>query len=334
MTRRERVICALNHRQPDHIPYNIIWTEQEREKMANFYGDFDFDEKIGNCIAMASDDCEFESAGNECYRDIFGIVWDRSGVDKDIGVIKNLVLPEPDLSGFFLPSVNEKLLRKNYEKLMCEKKNGKFAFGSIGFSMFERAWTLCGMENTLMYMLCEKEFLHDLLDMICERNLKIIEIGLEYDIDGFHFGDDWGQQKGMIMGAPLWREFIKPRMKRMYEKVKERGLYVSQHSCGDIQTVFDDIVEIGLDCYQTFQPEIYDIKACKKAYGDKLTFWGGISTQQLLASASPDKVESEIRRITAILNQNGGYILSPTHAVEVDVPAENMDRFIQVAKSL
>ena len=334
MTKRERVICALNHRQPDHVPYNIIWTEQEKDKMANFYGDPDFDDKIGNCIKMSGDDCEFNNVGNECYQDNFGIVWDRSGVDKDIGVIKNLVLPEPDLSGFSLPPVNEKLLRKKYEELMIEKKKDKFVFGSIGFSMFERAWTLCGMENTLMYMLCEKEFLHELLDMICERNLKIIEIGLEYDIDGFHFGDDWGQQKGMIMGAPLWREFIKPRMKRMYEKVKERGLYVSQHSCGDIQTVFDDVVEIGLDCYQTFQPEIYDIEACKKAYGDKLIFWGGISTQQLLASASPDKVESEIRRITAILNQNGGYILSPTHAVEVDVPAENMDRFIQVAKSL
>ena len=150
MTKRERVICALNHRQPDHVPYNIIWTEQEKDKMANFYGDPDFDDKIGNCIKMSGDDCEFNNVGNECYQDNFGIVWDRSGVDKDIGVIKNLVLPEPDLSGFSLPPVNEKLLRKKYEELMIEKKKDKFVFGSIGFSMFERAWTLCGMENTCM----------------------------------------------------------------------------------------------------------------------------------------------------------------------------------------
>lgn len=334
MTKRERVICALNHRQPDRVPYNIFWTRQEYDKMARYYNDSRFNEKIGNCIALSGDDSAFEYIGNDCFRDHFGVIWDRSGADKDIGVIKNLILPEPDLSGFSLPEVNERSLRKKYEKLMEEKKNGKFVFGSVGFCMFERAWTLCGMENTLIYMLSEKDFLHDLFDMICERNLKIIDIGLEYDIDGFHFGDDWGQQKGMIMGAPLWREFIKPRMQRMYEKVKERGLYVSQHSCGDIQTILNDEIEIGLDCYQTFQPEIYDIEVCKSTFGKKLTFWGGISTQRLLASSPCDEVEREMRRIVSILNREGGYILAPTHAVENDVPAETMDRFIKVAESL
>ncbi len=328
------MISALNHKQPDRVPYNIFWTKQEYDKMSAFYKDINFNEKIGNCIKLAGDDCTFENIGNECFRDIFGIVWDRSGADKDIGVIKNFVIPEPDLTHFSLPPVNEKLLRANFERAAAEKKNDYFVMGNLGFSVFERAWTLCGMENTLVYMLCEKDFLHDLLDMICERNLRVIEIGLEYDIDGFLFGDDWGQQRGMIMGAPLWREFIQPRVKRMYDKVKERGLYVAQHSCGDIGDVLGDLVQMGLDCYQTFQPEIYDIEECKKKYGDKLTFWGGISTQRLLSSATPDEVESEMRRITSVLNKDGGYILAPTHSVEVDVPVENMHRFIEVAKTL
>ncbi|MDD3972960.1 MAG: uroporphyrinogen decarboxylase family protein, partial [Clostridia bacterium] len=139
-----------------------------------------------------------------------------------------------------------------------------------------------------------------------------------------YFGDDWGQQKNMIMGPEYWRDYIKPRLKRMYKRVKDKGLYVIQHSCGDIEPVFDDLVEIGLDCYQTFQPEIYDIEKIKDIYTGKLAFWGGISTQQLLSRASADEVKKETARIMKILFKNGGYIASSTHAIEFDVPAENI----------
>jgi uroporphyrinogen decarboxylase len=72
------------------------------------------------------------------------------------------------------------------------------------------------------------------------------------------FGDDWGHQSGLIMGPILWRKFIKPRMARMYSRIKRHDKYILQHSCGDISQIFPDLIEIGLDVYQTFQPEIYD----------------------------------------------------------------------------
>ncbi len=72
-------------------------------------------------------------------------------------------------------------------------------------------------------MITEPEFVDELLDAITEYNMKIIDIALEYDIDGFHFGDDWGQQAGLIMGPNYWRRFIKPRMARMYERAKKQG---------------------------------------------------------------------------------------------------------------
>ena len=34
--------------------------------------------------------------------------------------------------------------------------------------------------------------------------------------DAIYLGDDWGQQRGLQMGPKLWREFIKPQLKRMY----------------------------------------------------------------------------------------------------------------------
>jgi len=196
--------------------------------------------------------------------------------------------------------------------------------------MYERAWTLRGIENLLVDMIEEPQFVHDLLDAITEYNLKVIDIGLEYDIDGFHFGDDWGQQRGLIMGPVHWRTFIKPRMARMYARVKSKGLIVSQHSCGDIEEIFPDLIEIGLDIYQTVQPEIYNLKEIKRKYGNDLTFWGGISTQGLLPYGTAGEVRQVARETIKIMNQDGGYIAAPTHALPRDIPVENVIALMEV----
>jgi len=116
----------------------------------------------------------------------------------------------------------------------------------------------------------------------------------------------------------------------MYGRVKSEGLYVSQHSCGDVGKAFEDLIEIGLDCYQTFQPEIYDIVKVKAEFGGRLAFWGGISTQQLLAKATPEETRAETIRIMRIMGKGGGYIAGPTHSVPGDVPPENIEAMFEV----
>jgi uroporphyrinogen decarboxylase len=214
-------------------------------------------------------------------------------------------------------------LRSEYDALMSSQDD-TFKFGSIGFSMFERAWTLRGMENLLVDMILNPDFVEELLDAITEHNLKIIDIALEYGIDGFHFGDDWGQQRGLIMGPQHWRRYIKPMMAKLYAKAKSKGKYISQHSCGDIHEVFPDLIEIGLDVYQTVQPEIYDLPNLKKEFGNDLTFWGGISTQRLLPFEKPETVKRVTRETIAVMGKSGGFVAAPTHSIPGDVPAENV----------
>ena len=345
MTKRERVISAFRHEQPDFIPYAVGFTEKEHEVYAAYTGDADFMAKIGNHATGG-----YYSGFTEGYSgavagkpdhiaDDFGVVWNRS-VDRDIGVIEGLVLGEPDLSAFRPPQIGEGVIRRQYEGVarlagargpdVADGEDRLFIYGSLGFSMFERAWTLRGMENLLTDMVTEPGFVHGLLDAICEFNMNIINIGLEYELDGFYFGDDWGQQKGLIMGPAHWRTFIKPRMARMYEAVKSKGMFVIQHSCGDVSDIFPDLIEIGLDCYQTFQPEIYDIQAVKDEYGADLSFWGGISTQRLLPFATPDEVRGKTAEIMRIMGKGGGYVASPTHAIPGDVPPENVEAMLDV----
>jgi uroporphyrinogen decarboxylase len=330
MNRRERVIAAVKHQQTDFCPYNLDFTHEEYEKVAKFLNAKDLQPIIGNHITSVYYDGYLSEIPEKLgyWKDDFGVIWNRNCVDKDIGVIEGSVIKFPDINTYKFPEIDESKIRAGYEN-MIKNANDKFRMGSIGFSMYERAWTLRGMENLLTDMIENPEFVGNLLDAIAEHNLKIIDIALEYDIDGFYFGDDWGQQKGLIMGPNYWRKFIKPRMARMYEKIKHKGKMVVQHSCGDIVDIMPDLIEIGLDIYQTFQPEIYNIKNIKNKFGDNLTFWGGISTQRLLPFASPEEIKQVVKETIKIMGKNGGYIAAPTHAMPVDIPAENVVALIE-----
>ncbi|MCL1795844.1 MAG: uroporphyrinogen decarboxylase [Clostridia bacterium] len=329
MTRKERVVLAITHRETDIVPYEIELTQQAFERTARFLCDDRFMDRVGNHIETAYYAGEPVQIAPGYFRDDFGVVWNRTGADKDIGVIEGLQIPEPSLAGYRFPSVPEAMLRRRCEQALASAGD-RFTVASLGFSLFERAWTLTGMENLLAYMLTDGNFVHCLMERITDFNLAVLDIFLDYGFDGIYFGDDWGQQRGLIMGPPLWREFIKPYLGRMYGKVKANGLYIAQHSCGDIHEVFPDVIELGLDVYQTFQPEIYDIRSVKKEFGNSLSFWGGISTQRLLPFESPEGVAQKAAEIMKFMRSGGGYIAAPTHAVPGDVPPENIVALIEL----
>lgn len=334
MTKKKRVIDALNHKETDIIPYYVGFTEQAKKKMILHTGDSEYCEKIGNHLHYI----EYWGWPTErvdrpgYFVDAFGVEWNRAGIDKDIGVITCPVITDIVNSTYRCPEPDEKRIKVDMENMLLHASD-RFTMGAIGFSVFERAWSLLSMEEVFVSMVAEPNALDRLLDDICEHNLKVMDIMLSYPINGFFFGDDWGQQKGLMMGKVNWQRFIKPIMKKLYGRAKQANKYVFQHSCGDILEIFPDLIEIGLDCYQTFQPEIYDIETIKKEYGMDLSFWGGISTQQILPYASSEKVRQETARIMCIMGKGGGYIAAPTHALTGDVPPENMLAMFDVFKN-
>ncbi len=134
------------------------------------------------------------------------------------------------------------------------------------------------------------------------------------------------------MGPRLWHEFIYPVLKRMYAAARDAGKYVFIHSCGDVDELFDDLIAIGLNCFNPFQPEVMDVLALLQHYRGQLAFCGGLSTQRTLPYGSVDDVRAETQRLLDT-GRDGGYIFSPAHAVEGDVPLENMLAFIEMAQA-
>jgi len=329
MTERDRVLRALSHKQTDIVPYNLDLTDDVYNRLVKEFKDEKFYSKTGSHLAQERNE-SFTKLDDKHIKDMFGAIWllDQEG---DFGIVENCLLEEPNLNNYTFPEPDEKLIREKCERL--EKQTDKFRMYIIGFSMYERAWSLRSVEKILMDFILEKDFVHELLTKIAEYNMKVVDIVSEYDIDCIFFGDDWGQQKGLIMGPQIWREFIKPRRKEEYDYVKSKGMYVAQHSCGDIYDVFPDLVEIGMDIYNTFQPEIYDIRKVKKEFGNDITFYGGISTQNVLPFGTADEVRAQTRELMEVMGVNGGYICAPTHSIPNDVSTENIKAFLDIVQN-
>jgi uroporphyrinogen decarboxylase len=331
MTKREIIHTVLAGGTPPYVPWSCGFTKEAKARLEEHFQPLEVEDALQNHILkLGSDIGFFTDLGHDHVQDVFGVVWDRS-IDKDIGNVAGCVLPEATLGRYRFPDpLDPRFFADISERI--SRHGDRFRVFQIGFSLYERAWTLRGMQNLLMDFYDHPDFVHSLLETIADYNIAQIQEALKYDIDAVYFGDDWGQQHGLQMGPNLWHQFIYPVLKRMYAVVHAAGKYVFIHSCGDVDELFDDLVGIGLNCFNPFQPEVMDVAALMERYRGRLTFHGGLSTQRTLPFGTVEDVRAETQRLLK-MGASGGYIFAPAHDVEGDVPLENMLAFIELVQN-
>jgi uroporphyrinogen decarboxylase len=188
---------------------------------------------------------------------------------------------------------------------------------------------LFGMAEAMLFMyqdprLIETAVAH--IEAFILEEMKRAMTACANDAQFYWCGDDFSTQRGMMISPEYWRRFLKPLYRNMFDLIKSFGLKVWFHSCGTFRPVLSDLVDMGMDVWETVQVHLEgnDPAELKREYGSKLTFFGAVNCQKTLPFGSPEDVRSEVRMLVKILGKGGGYICGPDHSVQKNMPAENL----------
>jgi uroporphyrinogen decarboxylase len=230
-----------------------------------------------------------------------------------------------DLAGYPWPDPAAAGLLEEAARAIRADGGQHFVAPNFGFALFERAWSLRGFDALLMDLVDRPAWVEELLERIADIQVSLARRFVALGVDGGYFGDDYGAQRGLLFSPRIWRQRIKPRLARMFAVFRQAGLPVILHSDGDIWPILPDLVDIGLTCLNPVQPEVLAHARLHREFGQDLSFYGGISTQEVLPKLSPEGVRTAAFACIRDLAPEGtGLVLGPSHRMQSDIPPENV----------
>lgn len=224
-----------------------------------------------------------------------------------------------------------KMLEKNYP---IWKKEGRFMQLGLWFGFDVAHSRLTGTENMLISMYDDPDWVEDIFDTYLTTSLDLAQRILDagYEFDGIFWWDDMGYKGTTFFSPNAYRELLKPYHKKAVDWAHERGLTAELHSCGYIEPLIPDLVEIGVEMLNPLEIKAgMDPSRLKSAWGDRLAFHGGINAQLW---DNPELVRAEMERIIPVMKEGGGYIFASDHSIPNSVSFETMQMIVNCAKEL
>ena len=350
MDSRERVLAAAERRRPDRPPIDLTCTPEAMAALQAHLGlssgnavldrlDVDM-RRVGlpfigpaerSAIPLGSEGVDFWGCRIRKVETEFNTYYEWDG--HPLAHCKTVA----DIEAHDWPSLDW----WDYSAMprLIEEQNaaGRRAIMFFAGGAFETPWYLRGLEQFLMDLRQQPEIAEAICRHVEEyyrlRALRVLEVAGDR-IDLIGTGGDIGTQRGMMLNPALWRRHIKPYTGRLIRTFKSLGYATFYHSCGSIVPVIPDLIEVGLDLLDPIQPQAagMDPEALFAAFGDRLSFHGGIDEQELLPHGTAEQVYAETTRVIDILGQNGGYVVAAAHNVQGDTPPENVAAMCQAAR--
>lgn len=340
MTPKERVITALDHKNPDRCPCDYLGTPEIDEKLKNFFKTDDMNvilEKLGVDLRVVDapyigpalrtwDDGRFENY----WGSIRKMIKNEMGVYneavefpyaafKTIEDVENFRWPQPQWFDYD-NMVAECGKYSNYAVVFGAPANMDLINGTSYGRGVEQLIYDIALEDPIGLACMSKRF--ECCYAISENALR----AANGKIDILWIGDDYGTQNGLLISPQAWKKLFFPPLKQMCELGHKYGAKVMLHSCGSTQSIWPELIKAGVDIYQTVQPEAFNMNPAdlKKDFGDDICFHGTISIQKTLPFGTPEDVARQVRRRIDTVGVNGGLILAPAHNIQPDTPTENI----------
>jgi hypothetical protein len=316
MNSRERVQRTLDFKPADRVPrqlWRVPWVNMFAAKdlqalLKEYPEDF-----IGAGSVMGqSKRATGVPFRKGTYTDEWGCVWD-CGEDGVVGEVKNPTMGESwaALDTFTPPW--EILENANWNAVnIAQDKNlkseNKYMLLGCG-GPFERMQFIRGTENLFMDMAYETSEFRKLLEMVHEFCSREIQGWSSTNTDGISFSDDWGSQTSLLISPDMWRHYFKPLYKQYCDIIHSKGKKAFMHSDGNIFSIYEDLIEIGVDAINS-QLFCMDIDEIAKRFKGRITFWGEIDRQNVLPFGSAEDVRKAVWRVRKALDTNTGGVIA------------------------
>lgn len=359
----QRLRYAMSHREGDRVPSgDFYWTLFLKQCQAKWGPDFDpyryFD--LDYVVINPNMDPRIQPfeivaqhGEDKVVKTGFGATIRRSGTApmpryEDFSIkhpeeMVDFVFDDPaDPRRFFeggddqINGVGDTLLRNipSWEERFVPYVEDFAIFGSV-CEPFEYLWRCIGSENALIWMVAEPGLLAAFVDRIGDFLLRLAKAEIEAGkgkLSGMYIWGDVAYTRGMLFGAPRWRELFKPHVKALIDLCHAHGLMVIYHGCGNARDIFDDMVEIGLDAYNPLEAKAgLDVVELKKKYAGRLAFCGNIDVR-VLETGNPDAIGREVLyKLQAA--KGGGWIFQSDHSVSSLVTPESYALAIETLRT-
>jgi uroporphyrinogen decarboxylase len=334
MDSRERVLASINHQRPDRVPCDLwaepgVWERLKKDLRA------DSEEAVRTAldidIRYISPTYPPDTITNGVKQNMWGERWEKTSTvyglewEHTRGVLIDAE-NQSDLEAFPWPTCDQ--VDYSHVREDVRRYEGRAIFyGNADF--FERPGLVRGLENILVDVMINQ----DMVDYLQERFVSFFiedfyrtmeAAGRKIDV--FWALTDLGTQERLLMGRDAMDHYIFKPLKRLADVVHREGVKLMFHSCGAVREVIPDLIACGVDILNPLQPAAKGMEPAglKKDFGKDIAFHGGIDIQYLLPRKTPEVVASETHRVARLLCEQGGYILSPSHNIQLDTPTENI----------
>ncbi len=332
MKARERVLTALNHGQPDRVP----WVENgiDEPLQIRLMGGTDFTpgdlcRKLGLDGFGATfpidggfaspplhDDSEAAVASfyypEKVTFDFFNTYFTETA-DPDMGrcfLTKRLLNSEDSLSLFesLMPDPDHPSRYDRVEHWIQKYREEFAVFARLDLGTGATLQSM-GLENFSYALADNPQLIHKIHERFSDWAIRTISHLNESSFDFFWVMDDLAWNKAPFISPKVFREFFLPHMKEVAQTIKKPWVF---HSDGNISPILEDLIDLNMDALHPIQPDVMDISEVKKKYGDKLCLIGNIDLHYTLTRGTTDDVTSEVEERIRAAGKNGGYISSST----------------------
>ena len=238
-----------------------------------------------------------------------------------------------EVEAYDWPSVRYVDVSECIDKL---RNAGEF-YRASGFwtPFFHDVMDIFGVESYLTKMYTHPEVVRSVTDHVCQFYFEANELLFNEAgdlIDGFFFGNDFGTQRDLVLAPAVFDEFVLPWFREFTNQAHAHGYQVILHSCGSIYRVIDRLIDAHVNCLHPLQARAFgmDAETLAREFKGRISFLGGIDTQDVLVNAGPEGVKAEVRRIKNLLGPR--LIVSPSHETLLpNVPPENVVAMTEAA---